>query len=443
MSVSSKKSPNVVKHYRSEFQRLFGEVNGPLSALRNNAIDSFSRTGFPNRKQEEWRSTNIGSVTGDFAVANPAPGLDYFNNLDFKYLPDAARIVFVNGCYNAELSDLSKLPEGVKITSLTDLLKTDPGLLARHLTKNSSSRPTVFEQLNQAFFNTGAWIEITADRPEPVTIQLIYLTRPDNDRLTFQLRNLITVGENSQLDLIEQYIGLNDKIYFTNVVTDVKIGNNALLRHSKIQNEAVNGNHISATHVYQSTNSRVDSLVVSLGGTLIRNDLIVKLAGSCASAQLNGLYLGRERQEIDNHTLIDHAQPECSSSELYKGILDDDSHAVFNGKIIVQPDAQKTDAKQINRNLLLSEKARANTNPQLEIYADDVKCAHGSTIGQLDNDALFYLRSRGITAQVAQTLMIEGFAKEVLETIANKTTHDLITNMVNDWFINSNNGDNS
>ncbi|MBC8402968.1 MAG: Fe-S cluster assembly protein SufD [Candidatus Marinimicrobia bacterium] len=444
MSVTTRQKPNVViKHYQSEFQRLFSHVNGPLSALRKNAIDSFSRIGFPNRKQEEWRSTNISSVTGDFTVTSPAPGLDYFDNLDFKYLPDAARIVFVNGYYSAELSDLSKLPEGVKITSLTYLLKTDPGLLVRHLAKNSSSRLTVFEQLNQAFFNTGAWIEIPADQPEPVTIQLIYLTRPDNDRLTFQLRNLITVGKNSQLDLIEQYIGLNDKTYFTNVVTDMKIGDNALLRHSKIQNEAINGNHISATRLYQRANSRVDSLVVSLGGTLIRNDLIVKLAASRASVRLNGLYLGRERQEIDNHTLIDHAQPECSSSELYKGILDDDSHAVFNGKIIVQPDAQKTAAKQINRNLLLSEKARANTNPQLEIYADDVKCTHGSTIGQLDADALFYLRSRGITAQAAQTLMIDGFTKEVLETIANETTHALTTNMVNDWFVNGNNGYNS
>ncbi|MCK5330027.1 MAG: Fe-S cluster assembly protein SufD [Candidatus Marinimicrobia bacterium] len=444
MSVTTRQNPNpVIKHYRSEFQRLFGQANGPLSALRKIAIDSFSQTGFPNRKQEEWRSTNIGSVTGDFAVASPSPGLDYFDNLDFKYLPDTTRIVFVNGYYSAELSDLSKLPEGVKITSLTYLLKTDPGLLARHLAKNSSNCPTVFEQLNQAFFNAGAWIEIAADQPETVTVQLIYLTSPNNDRLTFQLRNLVTVGENSQLDLIEQYIGLNDKTYFTNVVTDVKIGNKALLRHRKIQNEAINGNHISATRVYQSTNSRVDSLVVSLGGTLIRNDLIVKLAGSRASAWLNGLYLGRERQQIDNHTLIDHDQPECSSSELYKGILDDDSHAVFNGKIVVQPDAQKTDAKQINRTLLLSEKAHANTNPQLEIYADDVKCTHGSTIGQLDADALFYLRSRGITVRAAQTLMIEGFAKEVLETIADETTHALITNMVNDWFVNGNDGNNS
>lgn len=444
MSVTTRLKPNsAIKHYQSEFQRLFGQANGPLSAFRKNAIDSFSRTGFPNRKQEEWRSTNISSVTGDFAVASPSPALDYFDNLDFKYLPEAARIVFVNGCYNAELSDLSKLPEGVKIISLSNLLKTDPGLLARHLAKNSSSHSTVFEQLNQAFFNTGAWIEIAANRPEPVKIQLIYLTRPDNDRLTFQLRNLITIGENSKLELIEQYIGLNDKTYFTNVVTDMKIGDNAQLRHSKIQNEAVNGNHISATRLYQSANSRVDSLVVSLGGTLIRNDLVVKLIGSRASARLNGLYLGRKQQEIDNHTLIDHTQPECSSSELYKGILADDSHAVFNGKIIVQPAAQKTDAKQINRNLLLSEKARANTNPQLEIYADDVKCAHGSTIGQLDADALFYLRSRGITAQAAQTLMIEGFAKEVLETIADETTRALITNMVNDWFVNGNDGDNS
>ena len=378
-----------------------------------------------------------------YPVASPKAELTYFDDLDFEYIPNLPRMVFVNGYYTVELSDLSNLPEQVCVNSLTYLLKTDPEKLTGRLKQYPSDDISVFTSLNTALFNSGTWIEIPDNLPESFTLQLIIITKPTAEQQSYQLRNFIDIGENSQFNLIEQNIGLGTETYFNNIVTDLRAGRNATIKYTRIQNEAETGNHISSTLITQAADSQVESMVVSLGGQLIHNDLEFKLEGAGATGNLNGLYLARGNQLIDNHTVIDHTHPECSSNELYKGILDDDSHAVFNGKIIVQPDAQKTDARQINRNLLLSKKARVNTNPQLEIYADDVKCAHGSTIGQLDSDALFYLRSRGITARVAQTLMIEGFAKEVLETIADETTRALITNMVNDWFLNGNNGDDS
>jgi len=235
---------------------------------------------------------------------------------------------------------------------------------------------------------------------------------------------------------VEQYIGLGDLNYFNNVVTDVVVEKNGSFDSTKIQAETSSGNQLSNTILKQQTNSRSKSLSISLNGKLVRNNMLLSLRGEGAHGDLNGLYLGNNHSVIDNHTLIDHAMPNCTSAELYKGILDENAQAIFNGKIVVQPDAQKTNANQINRNLLLSDKAMVHTNPQLEIYADDVKCSHGSTTGELDSDALFYLRSRGISTAEAQVLMVNGFANEVLDTITHDATRELVTNMVSDWFIN-------
>ncbi|MFH1852621.1 MAG: Fe-S cluster assembly protein SufD [Candidatus Neomarinimicrobiota bacterium] len=429
-------STSIIQHYRREFQRLH-TTNGSLTALRQAALEQFSATGFPSSRQEDWRNLDLAPVSNNFQIATPAPEPDYFDDLDFKYQPSTPRLVFVNGYFTAELSDLSRVPEGVIINSLTYLLKTDPEQVAAALVQLPADSSNPFERLNTAFFNSGVKIDIAAGIADPVALQLIFITRPKVDRQVFQLRNLINIGAGSQLNLIEQYIGIGDHNYFNNVVTDVTIRENGGFNCTKIQNETPAGNQLSTTNLIQQADSRSQALAVSLGGRLVRNNTRLNLNGSGARASLNGLYLGRGRQVIDNHTLIDHTAPDCTSTELYKGILDEDAQAIFNGKIIVRPDAQKTDANQVNRNLLLSKNARVNTNPQLEIYADDVKCSHGSTIGQLDPDALFYLRSRGISAVQAQALMINGFANEVLQTITDEITRELVTNMVNDWFNNS------
>ncbi len=426
----------ITKHYQREFERLHGNSNGSLTAWRKAALDQFSVSGFPSSKQEDWRNLNISSISGEYVVATPVPELDSFNNLDFKYLPSTPRLVFVNGYFTAELSDISQLPYELKINSLTYLLKTDPEQVEKAVLENTPESSNPFDKLNAAFFNSGVKIDLPAHLVDPVTIQLIFITRPTIDNQVFHLRNLINVGTGSQLNLVEQYIGLGDLNYFNNVVTDVVVEKNGSFDSTKIQAETSSGNQLSNTILKQQTNSRSKSLSISLNGKLVRNNMLLSLRGEGAHGDLNGLYLGNNHSVIDNHTLIDHAMPNCTSAELYKGILDENAQAIFNGKIVVQPDAQKTNANQINRNLLLSDKAMVHTNPQLEIYADDVKCSHGSTTGELDSDALFYLRSRGISTAEAQVLMVNGFANEVLDTITHDATRELVTNMVSDWFIN-------
>ncbi|NQU27236.1 MAG: Fe-S cluster assembly protein SufD [Candidatus Marinimicrobia bacterium] len=426
----------ITKHYQREFERLHGNSNGSLTAWRRAALDQFSASGLPSSKQEDWRNLNLGPISGEYFVATPAPELDLFNNLDFKYLPRTPRLVFVNGYFTAELSDLSQLSDEVKINSLTYLLKTDPKQVAKAVLGNTPESTNPFDRLNAAFFNSGVKIDLPARLIDPVTIQLIFITRPTSDNQVFHLRNLINIGSGSQLNLVEQYIGLGELNYFNNVVTDVVVEENGGFECTKIQAETPSGNQLSNTILNQQTDSRSKSLTVSMSGKLVRNNLLLALRGEGAHGDLNGLYLGRHNNVIDNHTLIDHIVPNCTSAELYKGILDENAQAIFNGKIIVQPDAQKTNANQINRNLLLSDKARVHTNPQLEIDADDVKCSHGSTTGELDSDTLFYLRSRGISTAEAQALMVNGFANEVLETISDDATRELVINMVSDWFIN-------
>lgn len=421
-------------HYQAEFERLYGDGNGALGAARKTEFDRFGKTGFPGKNTEEWRTTDITAVKDDYSVIIPQAFRKSFDDINFKYLPDIPRLVFVNGYYTAELSDYSKLPEGVKVNSLSYLLTQNPEAVAKRLEFNAGSESTPFSALNGALFNSGVWIEVDENLPLEVSLQLIFLTSGNGEKHSYQLRNFIDIGANSRLNLIEQYSGLGDSKYFNNIVNDVQVGEYAALRCTKIQNENTGGSQISLSNIYQEAGSLVDSMVVTLGGALVRNDSTVRLNGSGAECRLNGLYLGKMDQFIDNHTVIDHAVPECTSSEMFKGILDEKARAVFNGKVIVRVDAQKTDARQINRNLLLSDDAHINTNPQLEILADDVKCSHGSTTGQLNPDALFYLQSRGISARQAQSLMIKGFANEVLEQISDENIYRLASGMVADWF---------
>lgn len=430
----SKQNPpaDIIDHYSGEFDRLYGESNGKLTAQRQSALAEFQSLGLPTAKQEDWRNLDLAPLSAAYEVALPSAELDYFDDLDFKYLPRTPRLVFVNGHFTAELSNLSLLPEGVTVNSQTYLLNTNPDQVNLEQPTGGSDNP--FELLNRALFNSGASVEIAPDQPEPVNLQLIFITKPGAEQQTYQIRNLVRIGANSRLNLIEQYIGITDHIYFNNVVTDVHVAENGSFNCIKIQGEAPQGVQLSTTTIDQQANSTSRSLAVSLDGRLIRNNLKLNLLGEGGHGELNGLYLGRGEHLVDNHTLIDHAVPNCTSDEMYKGILDDKARAIFNGKIVVRPYAQKTDANQINRNLLLSNQARVHTNPQLEIYADDVKCSHGSTTGELNPDALFYLQSRGISATAAQALMINGFANEVLDTISDEASHELLSNLVDDWF---------
>ncbi len=421
--------------YVQDFKNRFTTDKGVLADMRRSAMESFSNLGFPNNKQEKWRNLDLTAFTGTpFSAVTRFQPTTYFDDLDFPYLSSARRMVFINGIFTPELSDLLSLPKGVIFTNLSTVIEQNPSLVIEQLHKSGESTEDAFNELNKAFMQTGVWLSIPDGLEEKIDLQIIYISRTGEDMPLFNLRNFIRLGQGSNLSLTEHYLGSGKGTYFNNAAVTMDVNANARLDYTCIQTESETGHHISNTIIDQATDSRVNSTVFTLGGALVRNNLTLNLNGEGASGNINGLYLNRAEQTVDNHTLINHAHPNCNSGEMYKGIIDEAGQAIFNGKIIVQPDAQKTDANQINRNLLLSDTARVNTNPQLEIYADDVKCSHGSTTGHLDEDALFYLRSRGINSALAQSLMINGFAREVIDTVESDNTRSLVTNLIDEWF---------
>ena len=277
-----------------------------------------------------------------------------------------------------------------------------------------------FSALNTAFLQDGAVIRIDDGVVLKDPVHVVFISTAPGEAVVTHPRVLLLVGDNSQVSVIESYAGLRDAGYFTNAVTQIEAGAGSVVHHCKILRESLQSYHVAGMQARLARNAVVTSNSITLGGALVRNDIGVVLDGEGAECTLNGLYLAGGKQHIDNHTTIDHASPHCASHELYKGILDGDGRAVFNGKIIVRLDAQKTDAKQSNKALLLSERAQVNTKPQLEIFADDVKCAHGATVGQLDEDALFYLRARGLGREEARRILIQAFATDVLNRVRHK-----------------------
>jgi Fe-S cluster assembly protein SufD len=374
----------------------------------------------------------------EFTLA-PPNGADAVG-IDAHRLPDAsaAELVFVNGHYVHALSRLGALPDGVRVGSLASSLTATPDVVARHLSRMAPIESQPFVALNTAFLGEGAFIELPAGAIVEGPIHLLFVTteqvrlpafakgfggsavasreggKPDTTTVMSHPRVLVILGANSQASIVETYAGPAGTKYFTNTVSDIVVGDNAVLSHVKLQYEGDDAFHISATHVDVKRSGTYVSNAISLGGGLVRNDIAAVLSGEGVDCTLNGLYYADAERLVDNHTAIDHAQPHCDSREIYKGILADRARGVFNGKIIVRPDAQKTDAKQTNRALLLSEDARINTKPQLEIFANDVKCTHGAAVGQLDDEALFYLRSRGLSHAAARRLLIRAFAADVL-----------------------------
>ena len=309
------------------------------------------------------------------------------------------------------------MPEGVKAGSLASALDSDGGLLEEHLARYASYRRNAFTALNTAFVEDGAFVYLPKDAVVKEPIHLLFLSTASKDPAVCHPRNLIVAGSSAQATVIESYAGLEGGVYFTNAVTEIVTGEQSRIDHTRLQRESERAFHVATMEVSQHRDSAFASRSISIGAKLVRNDLNVLLNGEGCDCTLDGLYLAGGEQHVDNHTTIDHAKPHCSSRELYKGILDGKSTGVFNGKIIVRKDAQKTDARQTNNNLLLSEESLINTKPQLEILADDVKCTHGATIGQLDEEALFYLRTRGIGDAAARSLLTYAFASEIIGRI--------------------------
>jgi Fe-S cluster assembly protein SufD len=385
--------------------------NDVLARMRENAWNRFVSRGFPTTRDEEWRFTSVAPIaerTFALAPSEPITDVDAYRLTDVS----ATELVFANGHYVPELSRVDTLPEGSRVGNLaaSDAAPTDLVAL-----RDSNS----FVALNTAFFEDGAYLEIAAGAVVEQPIHLLFVTADAaSDRSTMtHPRITVIMGANSQATIVETYAGPAGAKYFTNTVADIVVGESAILHHVKLQYEGADAFHVGATHVHVKRNGTYASNAISLGGGLVRNDITAVLNGEGVDCTLNGLYCADADRLVDNHTAIDHAQPHCGSREIYKGILADRARGVFNGKIIVRPDAQKTDAKQTNRALLLSEDARINTKPQLEIFANDVKCTHGAAVGQLDEEALFYLRSRGLSDTAARHLLIRAFAGDVLNRL--------------------------
>jgi Fe-S cluster assembly protein SufD len=404
------------------FETRFAKAQGAswFAQLRRSAIDAFSALGFPTMRHEDWKYTNVAPLAAlDFQPAMQNGFEIKTQDLLSLAFAEAAqnRLVFIDGRYCAQHSALAPLAPGTRVQSLGEVLRQDDDLLAPWLARYAEYQQRPFVALNTALMEDGAVIFIPAGCRLEEPIQIVFVATGRAQPVAVHPRNLIVCGERSEVKIIETYAGVGEGAYFTNAVTEIVGAAGSAIDHYRIQREGDAAFHVGATAARLERDSILVSLQVTLGGGLVRNDVQAILGGEGSECTLNGLYLIADDQHIDNHTEIDHAQPRASSRELYKGILRGRARGVFNGKIIVRKGAQKTDARQTNKNLLLSDEAVVNSKPQLEIYADDVKCSHGSTIGQLDRDALFYLRARGIGADAARSLLSYGFAADILNRV--------------------------
>jgi len=385
-----------------------------LKELRAGGIARFGALGFPTTKQEAWRFTSVAALTEtEFELAHPASRIPHLDAIKPFLLGDGPRLVFVNGFLARSLS--TPLSDGVRLDGLAQALVDTPDLVRQHLGKYAAFADRPFAALNTAFAHDGAFVHVPARTVFEQPIQLLFLAVPSGTApLVSHPRNLIVVEREARVSVVETYVALDGGTYWTNAVTEVVAGDGARVDCYRIQRESDRAYHVAVTDVHQGRDSIANVHAVSFGGALARHDLRGTLAGPGGYLILNGLYALTGDQHADHHTAIDHAAPHCESHEYFNGVLDDRSRGVFNGRIIVRPGAQKTDSKQTNNNLLLSRDAHADSQPQLEIYADDVKCTHGSTVGPLDPKALFYLESRGIGEDEARRLMTYGFAAEIL-----------------------------
>jgi len=421
IEVAEKRTPYAEDFSRSE-KTLQGHSLPWLKDLRRSAINRFMELGLPTDRHEEWRFTNVKPIA---QTIFQEPGMRWPNNfnvgsfkdLTFKGL-ESLSLVFVNGRYAPEFSSIpTTLPDGVRIASLAALITSRPQQIEPHLGHYADFERQAFTALNTAFFSDGAFIYLSQGIVLDTPIHLLFLSGPGTEPIQMHPRILVVAEPGSQASIIEDHAGLGKGIYFSNSVTEVVLGENARIDHYKIERESPEAYHISTLQVHQERASRFTSHAVLLGGALVRNNINVTLDAEGAECSLNGLYVATGHQHLDTHTLIDHAKPHGTSRELYKGVLDEAAKAVFNGQVIVRADAQKTDSVQTNKNLLLSDNARVDTKPELKIFANDVKCKHGATIGQIDPEAIFYLRSRGIDAQKARQLLIHAFASDMINRL--------------------------
>jgi Fe-S cluster assembly protein SufD len=402
---------------RTEAARAAGQPAW-LRAARRQAFDRFLDLGFPGTRLEEWRFTNVAPIAESrFPLAEPAH-LTAADIEPWTFADVAIRLVFVNGYYAPALSTpAASLPHGVSLGPLGPALHHLATAGDTSLARVAPVDGHAFTALNTAFLADGASLTIAPHVAIEQPIQVLFVSSPDQRATMSHPRLLVEAGADSQARIVEVYAGTPGTMYFTNAVTEVSLGEHAVVEHCRIQLESDAAFHVGVVQVEAARSSAFRAQTFALSGALLRNDITVRMAGEGVDCVLNGLYLAMAQQLVDNHTTIDHAMPHGTSLEIFKGVLGGRSRGVFNGKIIVRQDAQQTDAKQTNRALLLTDQAMIDTKPQLEIFANDVKCTHGAAIGQLDDDAIFYLRSRGLGAQEARAVLIHAFAGDLVDGV--------------------------
>jgi Fe-S cluster assembly protein SufD len=409
--------------HQRKFERFEKHTQKPawLLPLRKAGMARFAELGFPTLQDEDWRFTNVAPLVKlPFrpVFEPPRDGLLDKTVADFTFGTLAAtRLVFINGHFFPHLSSPATADGAVTIKNLAVALAEDAGLLEKQLGRYTYDVNNPFSALNSAFLQDGGFIQIKAGRVLEKPIHLMFVSTTSEAGATTHPRNLILAEKNSRATVIESYASTVDGAYFTNAVTELVLEDGAVVEHCKFQNESLSAFHIAAIHAHLGRSSNLVAHSIATGARLSRNAIRTTLAAEGVECVLNGLYLTRDDQLADHHMIVEHAQPHCNSHEYYNGILDGRSKGVFHGRILVRQPAQKTDAKQTNKNLLLSDEATVDTKPQLEIYADDVKCTHGATIGQLNDESIFYLRARGIGSERARRMLIHAFAAEIIERI--------------------------
>ena len=430
------KTVDIKDYYIDKFEELEKSMNGEKSSafhkVRKEAISKFDSLKVPTQKDEEWKYTNILPLLKyNFS---PLPlKVNVSQKLIGKFLFDKMEhslLVFVNGIFSPELSKLIDLPKGVEAGSLAEAIKNDNQIVKKYLGNYAKDENHFFTTLSTAFTKDGAFIYVPDGEIIEEPIHIIFYTKSGSENILTQPRNLFVAGKNSQVSIIEHYVSDEESVYFTNSVTEIVADENAVVDHIKLQEESKKAFHIARMEVDQERNSNFSSHLISCGGEISRNDFNARFNNEGGQCMLNGLFMIEDEQLFDAHTMIDHAKPYCNSHEHYKGILQDKAKGVFNGKVMVRPDAQKTNAFQENNTILLSDDAVMNTKPQLEIFADDVKCSHGATIGKLNDEAKFYLKSRGIGEESAIAILIHAFASDVITSIKISALKDYLEKII-------------
>ncbi len=435
-----------MQSYVDDFATLVGDnVDGQapwLLAIRRAAFERFRALGFPTRRDEDWHFTSVGPIAeADFTPLRGDPDRSAALDVQWSDLESFVfgqlewpRLVFVNGEFAPTLSSTTSLPSRVRVSRLADAMASDAAVRT-HLSSIGEFGGNAFAALNTALFTDGVFVHIAAGVSLPDPLHVLYVSTSEAAKGVSYPRTLVLLDPHAHASLVESYVALGDATYFTNAVTELRLAEGAQLAHVRIQRESTRAFHVGLAQAHQARDSRLASFSFATGGALSRANIYTSLAGAGAEVTLDGLYLVDGTQHVDHQTRIEHAAPNCASHEVYKGILDGAAHGVFNGKVYVHPVAQKTDGKQTNNNLLLSADAQVDTKPQLEIFADDVKCTHGATVGRLDEVALFYLKSRGLPAEQARTLLTYAFAADVLQRIADATVREALQDAVRVRFV--------